>query len=239
MKNIIQLCLFSFTILFFLQNAAIAQTCTNGVVSNSGFEDPGAALFQETFEGNPAEPLPKNSEIIPNWYMDYSCPADPGPCPDGYWIDDSADNVNNPEGDYFIWFPADAYCARVLLTGLVAGDCFEISFSAASWSVPNPQEEAEFVLEIDPPGSDNTFGASFLTLAPSTLWSNLNWQTDTYTYTVPESGDYRFLFSQTNNDFNPTIAKKGIAIDDLCISPITCPATCPVTQCLDVNVTKN
>ena len=187
------------------------STCNGGLITNVGFEDTGTATFSSTFEGCPAEALPKNSTVIPNWYMDYSCPAAPGPCPDSYWINDTADKVNNPEGDYFIWIAEDSYCARQIMAQ-DASKCYRITLDAAAWSNPGPQVDTKFAFDED--------GVEYFSqiLPASSSWNNLNWQQIEFTYQPGNTETDNVFFTQ--QDIGGVAS--GMVIDNICIEEIGC-----------------
>lgn len=196
----------------------ISQSCNNTMIQNSGFEDTGSATFSSTFQGSPAELLPRSSTIIPNWTADYSCG---GSCPDGYWIDDQLDVVNNPEGDYFIWLAEDFYCARQSLS-LTAGVTYQICANVAAFSSGGTQTSTTFAIELFGSGAYNNGGGTLViyeeTLPASTSWNNLNWQEICFNYTAPETASPSVYFSQTDHTLGNTT--DGMTLDGICVTPL-------------------
>ncbi len=192
--------------------------CASQIAQNESFEYASGVNFDETFEGNPAAALPHNSTLLPNWKMDYGCGGD---CIDSYWIDDSANLVNNPNGDYFLWMPGSSYCARQSVT-VDMDKCYEISVVAAAWSVPSPQSPSTIELEAYGGGIENEGGGLLslyqVELPASSSWQNLNWQTVKFTWSPDMSTTTNFYISQNNSS---TFAK-GIVIDQILIKEICC-----------------
>ncbi|MEO1263781.1 MAG: Ig-like domain-containing protein [Bacteroidota bacterium] len=191
--------------------------CAPQILQNESFENTGGINFNTTFEGSPAYALDNGSTLLPDWRMDYSCS---GTCYDSYWINDSADEVNNPNGDYFLWVPGSSYCARQSID-VDVDKCYEITFVAAAWSVPAPQTPTTIAFEafgggIDDNGSLLTFFETELPASPD--WNHLNWQTITFTWSPPASATTSFYISQSNT----SLAAKGVAIDQVLIKEICC-----------------
>ena len=192
--------------------------CAPQILQNESFEDASGISFNSTFQGNPAYALPENSTILPNWQMAYGCG---GNCFDSYWIDDTADNVNNPHGDYFLWMPGSSYCTRQSIN-VDLDKCYEITFTAAAWSVPSPQAAATIAFEAFGGGVDDGDGG-FLVLFETELpaspsWDQLNWKTFTFTWAPPASATTSFYISQDNG----STTAKGIAIDRVLIKEVCC-----------------
>lgn len=196
----------------------IVTPCNNTMIQNEGFEDTGAATFSSTFQGSPAELLPQNSTIMPNWNADYSCG---GSCPDGYWIDDQLDMVNNPEGDYFIWLAEDSYCARQSVS-LTAGITYQICANVAAFSSGGSQTATTFAVELFGGGAYNDGGGTLVIyegVAPaSTSWNTLNWQEVCFIYTAPETASPSMYFSQTDHTLGNTT--DGMTLDGICVTPL-------------------
>ncbi len=191
--------------------------CAPQILQNESFEDASGITFNSTFEGNPAFALPDGSTLLPNWQMDYGCG---GTCFDSYWIDDTADNVNNPNGDYFLWIPGSSYCARQSIA-VDLDKCYEITFTAAAWSVPSPQSAATIAFEafgggIEDNGSLLSIFETELPASPS--WNQLNWKTVTFTWSPPATATTSFYISQNNG----STTAKGVAIDQIMIKEICC-----------------
>ena len=192
--------------------------CAPQILENESFEDVSGITFGDTFEGNPAYALPNNATIMPGWRMSYGCG---GNCFDSYWVDDSADLVNNPNGDYFLWMPGASYCAGQSIS-VDLNKCYEITFTAAAWSVPGPQSAATIVFEVLGGGIDNGDGGAVVLfekeLPASPDWQHLNWRTFTFTWSPPASATTNFYISQSN----ASTTAKGVAIDRVLIKEICC-----------------
>ena len=191
--------------------------CGPQLIVNQSFEDTGGESFNDSFEGNPAIALDNGSTILPNWKMDYGCG---GNCFDSYWIDDTADRVNNPKGDYFLWIPGSSYCARQSIS-VDMDKCYEITMTVASWSVPSPQLSTNIVLEAFGGGINDDGGLLAIyeaELPASPNWQNLNWQTLKFTWSPPASANTRFYISQTNT----STTARGLAVDEISIKEICC-----------------
>ncbi|MFK8103423.1 MAG: SdrD B-like domain-containing protein [Saprospiraceae bacterium] len=192
--------------------------CNANLLSNPGFENTGTATFSTTFEGSPAEPLPRSSTLVPNWLMDYSCLP---PCPESFLIDDSANTVNNPEGDHFIWLASATYCARQSFQ-VENGTCYAISLDVASWSSPGPQAATSFSVEALGGGINNGTGIPLdlyqTAIPPSASWNNLNWQRISFIWEPGVDTTTNLYFSQNNDgaDF------RGLAIDNLSVTKVCC-----------------
>ncbi|HFA48776.1 MAG TPA: hypothetical protein ENJ95_07150 [Bacteroidetes bacterium] len=191
--------------------------CGTQLIQNESFEDAGSTVFNTTFQGSPAYAMPNGSTIIPNWSMDYGCG---GNCFDSYWIDDTADNVNNPKGDYFIWMPGASYCAGQDIA-VDLNKCYEITVVAAAWSDPSPQTPTTLEFEAYGGGIDDNGGtlSLFKTVLPaSPNWQNLNWQTIRFEWSPPINATTRMYISQNNTEAQA----KGIVIDQILIKEICC-----------------
>ena len=191
--------------------------CAPQLLQNASFEETDGISFNTTFEGSPAYALANGSSLLPDWVMDYGCS---GTCYDSYWIDDTADEVNNPNGDYFLWIPGSSYCARQSIN-IDFDKCYEITFVAAAWSVPAPQTPTTIAFEAYGGGIDDNGGllTMFETELPaSPSWNQLNWQTITFDWSPPTSANTNFYISQTNT----SLAAKGIVVDQVLIKEICC-----------------
>ncbi len=191
--------------------------CAPQILFNESFESIGNTVFDDNFEGNPAVALPNNSTLLPNWKMEYGCG---GNCFDSYWIDDTDDLVNNPNGDYFFWIPGASYCARQNIS-VDMDKCYEITMIVAAWSVPGPQSNTTLELEAYGGGIDDDGGLLSLfqkELPASPSWQNLNWQNIKFTWSPPASATTKFYISQNNSS---TFAK-GIVVDQILIKEICC-----------------
>ena len=191
--------------------------CAPQILVNESFEDASSITFNTTFQGSPAVALPDNTTIVPNWEMDYSCG---GSCFDSYWVNDVADVVNNPKGDYFIWLPGSSYCAKQSIT-VDMDKCYEITIVAAAFSDPSPQSRATFEIEAFGGGIEDNGGLLSLfeyELPASPNWNQLNWKTISFTWSPPVSATTNIFISQNNNSGTA----KGIAFDQILIKEICC-----------------
>lgn len=191
--------------------------CAPQLITNASFEDVGSTVFNTTFQGNPARALPNGSSLIPDWYMAYACG---GNCYDSYWIDDTADNVNNPKGDYFLWLPGSSYCAAQSLS-LDVDKCYEVTMTVAAWSEPSPQLSTNVAIEMWGGGIDDNGGllTIFGTSIPaSPNWQNLSWETLTFTWSPPVSATTNFYISQ----YNTSTTARGLVVDEILVKEICC-----------------
>jgi len=196
--------------------ATIENSCTV-LNSNPGLENSGGTSFSDSYNGIPAARLPRSSSIVPGYITDYSCTA-AGPCPDGYWLNDSSDQVNNPEGDKFILFPQQAYCMRVEMD-LTAGECYDLSTYGALYQASG---SITGDLVIDYLDNGNTVILSTTSFNSTNDFFNLNWRNVSVIFTAPQTRRYTLFFSFNNPS---GLVDGGFAMDDIRITPC-CNSVC-------------
>jgi len=190
--------------------ASIDNSCTI-LNSNNGFEDAGGTSFSTTYNGVPAALLPRSSTIIPGFTADYSCTA-AGPCPDSYWINDSADAVNNPEGDKFVILTQQSYCMRLSIS-LTAGECYDLSAYGALYN--SSSINGDMIIEyLD--DSSNLVAIGSTTFNSSTNFNSLNWTKVSTTFTPTQTKSYSLFFT-FGNPSGPFTG--GFALDDIQVTP--------------------
>jgi len=196
-----------------LEGGITAMSTCEILNTNNGFEDSGTAVFNQNYNGISAALLPKNSTAIPGWYTDFSCQSPPAPCPDAYILNDTGNQINNPEGDKFIVFTEDGYCLRSLVN-LTAGECYNLSFWVAFYNNGSSTGMGEATIStID---NSQYINLSNQNIAASTNFNNMNWQLVTATFTPTTTKLWNFYFS-LNREFG---APAGVlAVDGLQITP--------------------
>jgi|GEM_PF-2187089 len=193
--------------------------------TNHGFENSGGTNFSTNYNGIPAALLPRNSNIIPGFNADFGCTTN-GPCPDSYWVNDAADNVNNPEGDKFVVLTQHNYCMRVTIS-LTEGECYDLSAYGALYNNGNITGELN-IEYLD--SNSNLVVISSNTFTSSSNFNSLNWSKFTTTFTPPSTGTFSLYFTFDN----PTGAfSGGFALDDIRITP------CCYEVCSGESVTLN
>ncbi len=201
-----------------LTGTVIDSCSANNIIQNRGFEDTtgSPATFSSSFQGSPAEPVGQfDFTILPSWVADWAGPATPEP----YWIDDSADAVNNPEGSKFVWLPASgpSYCMRQDVN-VVAGTCYEICAWVAPFTDGAPQQGANFRVEVFGGGIDDGSGGGLVlhdeALPASASWNDLNWKRVCFEWVAPITTSTSFYFTQGSG--------AGLAIDGICFTPDGC-----------------
>jgi len=190
------------------------------LLSNGGVEEFTDFSFSTILEGNPAEKL-NDGGNMPEWFAGLA-----GTCM--YYVNDTEAQVNNPEGDFFVWLPqtGDCFINRMDFENLamVDGTDYTISFHAASWDISldgscNPdggtatQASGSVILELEDPSYNNTVVANYI-VPQSTSWANLNWQKYTYTFTYNAATHLKFAITNNSN--------KGLAVDGVILSKADC-----------------
>ncbi|GIV30874.1 MAG: hypothetical protein KatS3mg029_0225 [Saprospiraceae bacterium] len=205
--------------------------CSENYLPNGGFEYLYQPNFSTTFQGKPAMPLNNGNSTIKPWtpgltskYM--------------FLIDDSANTINNPEGNYFVWLPNanDCWVSNVDFSTnmkLEDGQRYRICLYAASWAEPlgtnglptgGTISQKAGILNIE-----FTYASGFKTafawsVPPSENFQQLNWKKLEYEFT------YNGLDPIANLVFTSARQDVGIAIDAVqltrvdCPQPIDCPA---------------
>ncbi|HFA47923.1 MAG TPA: hypothetical protein ENJ95_02765 [Bacteroidetes bacterium] len=192
----------------------------SNIFPTGGFESHDASLtFPVNLEGNPTEALSDGmGGMVQGWN-----PA----IPSNYlfYVNDTQQTVNNPEGDYFIYLPGNGFCLAsignsVIGTSapLVDGKSYTVSFYAASWvtsldgsGLPDGGAASQAIgnISLEFETSQVLFHTvSSWEIPPSSSWANLNWQRLTYTF-VFHSADQleHIIFTNATNG--------GVAIDGL------------------------
>ncbi|MBI1225087.1 MAG: DUF4347 domain-containing protein [Bacteroidetes bacterium] len=208
--------------------------CSENLFINGGFETHNASVtFPQNLQGNPAQKIAGgDKDKVPNWE------GGGGPTTDfWYYVNDTGNTVNNPEGNYFSWIPGD-FCQSSFLAlsqlELEDGVEYEICLSAAAWQVsldpstglptgaPATQGDAWLRLEMGSAANVYTKIQADWALPESSTWSNLNWQHLSFRFVYHSSEPYRVI-TLTN------ISGIGAAIDGLAISKVGCSSgsACP------------
>jgi hypothetical protein len=211
------------------------------LLPNGGFEqnaDP-TRVSTSTWKmgGTSGSPVIRLNDQVTN---DNRYMTDWAPGPTVYYVKKNA-ATNNPQGEHFIWLPNKDQCL-VLNNGVIAradmcpGKQYTICFKAAAWRqdlvnfVPqntNPaQSDAKVALEFFTNNSPtNVIAQNSWTLPASPSWSNLNWQTLSFTFTYDANNPMtQIIFSDWGATNGATDV--GIAIDDIQLKEATCNTVC-------------
>lgn len=201
--------------------------CSENYLPNNGFEFFDASLsFPYTISGSPVAALDNQDNSLtlpwsPDLMSDYM-----------FLIKDTADVVNNPEGDYFIWLPSagDSYQSNVHFSknlNLEDGQEYELCFYAASWNaaldagLPTggavTQNSGTLELEFNFV-SDGLQPVAGFALPASTTWANLSWKKHSYRFTYSELNPVKSLL------FTNSRSSSGIAIDAVSLTKVNCDA---------------
>ncbi|HHM21278.1 MAG TPA: hypothetical protein ENJ20_04565, partial [Bacteroidetes bacterium] len=212
-------------------NYDLSCGCEDNMLPNPGVEihDPSLA-FNYNIGPNPVERLgySANNNALPPWTTGLSSPY-------MFYVDDTGNTVNNPEGDYFVILPGNGDCWLSNLNfgtqlNLVDGEQYIFCFYAASFDVPtngsglptgsanSNQESGIILLEFDFTNSGVQTVAAWQTPS-SESWSNLSWRKYSYVFTY-SSADPIENFYFTNARSNT-----GTAIDAVTLSKLDCSAT--------------
>ncbi|MFK7934452.1 MAG: SdrD B-like domain-containing protein, partial [Saprospiraceae bacterium] len=158
------------------------------VMENTGMEIPNPAFtYPILLEGSTAQKLASGSTEVDNWVASINSPC-------MYYIKDTEDRVNNPEGDYFVWLSDYNDCFistdNFEQNALVDGEEYTISFHAAAWSIsldascePDggavTQGSGLVYMELeDNAGNYTTVATHSLPVSPS--WTELSWERISY-----------------------------------------------------------
>ncbi len=191
-------------------DATIDNGCT-ALNTNAGFENSGSATFSDSYNGIPAELLPRSSTAIPGWFADYSCVD---PCPESYWINDTNDVVNNPEGDKFVLLTQQSYCMRVSMN-LTAGECYDLSAFGALYNT-NGAATGDLEIEYLNTQTSELVEIGSISFNATDDFNNLDWQQFNTTFVPNETRSYTIYFSFTNTS---GFSNGGFALDDVRIAP--------------------
>ncbi|MAT53783.1 MAG: hypothetical protein CMN32_04835 [Saprospirales bacterium] len=197
--------------------------CSDNLVPNGGFEELFSPNFNLNIQGSPAMALGNGNQTVKPWT--------PGLTSDYmFLIDDTQDNVNNPEGDYFVWLPNsdDCWVSSTDFSNqlkLEDGETYTFCFYAASWAesigsngLPDggPATQKSGVLKLE-----FTFVSGFSSVAQwsvpqSKSFSNLAWKKYEYTFTYDSQDPIsNFVFTSSREDV-------GVAIDAVYLSKVNC-----------------
>ncbi len=205
------------------------------LMTNSGLEEGNNNFtYPINLEGSPARKIPRGSTELPEWSAGIN-----GDCM--YYVQDTEDKVNNPEGEYFIWLPGQWDCLianrNFAAMGMIDGNEYTISFNVASWDIsldascePDggavTQDAGRVSLDIFDSNSSNLFN-----IPQSTSWTNLNWKKISHTFTY--NAATQRLFGVTNT------TTKGIAVDNIIVTAVaTCNTTCQSPSITSVTPTN-
>ena len=198
--------------------------CSDNMVPNGGFEELFNPNFNLSIQGSPAMAIGNGNNTVKPWT--------PGLTSDYmFLIDDTQDQVNNPEGDYFVWLPNsdDCWVSNTDFSNeleLEDGETYTFCFYAASWAEsigPNglpdggsaTQKAAILKLEF-------SFVSGFSTVQQwsvpqSQSFNNLAWKKYEYTFTYNSQDPIaNFVFTSARSDV-------GVAIDAVYLSKVNCP----------------
>ncbi|MAT52883.1 MAG: hypothetical protein CMN32_00270 [Saprospirales bacterium] len=201
--------------------------CSDNMVPNGGFEESNVSSFPVTLEGSPAKAMSNgDASSIEPWFVAISSKY-------MFYVNDQADVVNNPEGDYFVWIPGDGDCyvADVDFSNnlvLEDGQTYRFCFYAAAWTASlannglpdggtEPQHPAVLNMEFD---FVSGFKPVFAWAIPSSdSWNNLSWTLCEYTFTYNiQDPISSFIFTNSR----PGV---GVAIDAVSLTKVNCPNT--------------
>jgi uncharacterized repeat protein (TIGR01451 family) len=204
--------------------------CSDNMVPNGGFEDSDVTSFPYSFEGIPAYAIsPWNTNIVKPWYPGISSKY-------AFYLNDIYDQVNNPEGDRFVWLPnsGDCWIADMDFSNnliLEDGQTYRFCFYAATWagSLGNdgfpdggtePQHPGILNLEFS---FVSGFKPVFAWAVPSSeSFNNLSWEKLEYTFT------YNIQDPISNFVFTNARPGVGMAIDAVTLSKVVCQ---PIVEC--------
>ncbi len=223
---------------FFGETCATYEICDNGIdddgdglvdcddpdcsiISNGGIEEQGYNFsYASNLEGSPAERL-VNGEAMPEWVAGLS-----GTCM--YYVNDTGETVNNPEGDFFIWLPTagDCFVNTTYFSdlGMVDGNQYTISFHAASWDISldgscypdgGTTTQGQGLINVETEDfSNNSVVLASLSVPQSNSWTNLNWQKYKYTFIYDAANQSKFVLTNGTT--------RGIALDNVILSKADC-----------------
>ncbi len=186
----------------YVSTTDVVGECFN-VLTNQGFEqfDPSVTFSSTSFPDFNGDSLQAYSWAqgdtnVTNWMPTTTGNGDYN---NVFLIDDTAGNINNPEGDYFAYIPGGAdssfECVEqsvdvYLSAGLVPGQEYQMCFMAAAGTQTGALTHIEY--------AQGTSYASLYTqaLPISASSTNLNWQQVCHTFTFDPSFMDRIVISQ-------------------------------------------
>ncbi|MFQ5447588.1 MAG: LamG-like jellyroll fold domain-containing protein, partial [Saprospiraceae bacterium] len=204
--------------------------CSDNMVPNGGFEESDVTSFPVTFGGIPAYAIsPWDPDIVKPWYPSISSKY-------AFYLNDIYDQVNNPEGDRFVWLPnnGDCWIADMDFSNnlkLEDGQTYRFCFYAATWAEhldndgfpdggPATQHPGILNLEFS---FVSGFKPVFAWAVPtSESFNNLSWEKLEYTFT------YNIQDPISNFVFTNARSGVGMAIDGVTLSKVVCP---PIVEC--------
>ncbi len=198
----------------YIDNVALKESCENlkeicpTLNSNEGFENAGSISFDTTYQGVPAAKI-TDPYIIPDWSIQG---GSLGNSPKVYLINDSNDQVNNPEGDNFVLIGDILYCIGGQVN-MKANSCYEILFDGALFSETG-SVNSEIKIEAFAFGSGFT---EITTIRPpvNSDFNNMDWVTYKIPFTPTVEADYTMYV--TSGVFAFGQQEAGIAIDNFII----------------------
>ncbi len=196
--------------------------CGPNILTNGGLEQHSSSLtFSNNFQGNPAEDIENGEDdAITGWRPGLSYPR-------AFYIDDTQNRVNNPEGDYFMWFPGqwDCWVSKYSFLNnpnLEEGKIYTLCFDVAPWnvsldangfpdggSVSQGTGGVQIELKFED-GSVHTV-KTWDNIAASSSWTNLNWTTLTYSFRVSNASKIKTFYLTNRKDH-------GLAFDNFKIA---------------------
>ncbi|MFQ5445737.1 MAG: LamG-like jellyroll fold domain-containing protein, partial [Saprospiraceae bacterium] len=203
--------------------------CSDNLIPNGGYEESFNADFNYVLGGKPAAAIANDDDsTLPPWsagltsnYM--------------FYIDDTGNTVNNPEGDYFVWLPNSGDCwisntdfSNNLL--LEDGETYIFCFYAASWAasldndgLPDGGTAVQNAGILD---LEFTFTSGFQSVftwsvPASESFNDLSWTKFEYTFTYDVQDPIsNFVFTNMRDNV-------GMAIDAVTLSKVNCPKPAP------------
>ncbi len=205
-------------------NFDLSCGCSDNLLPNSSYEENNVSSYSYTLEGYPAEELydGEDDDVYP--YV--------GDISSNYlfYLYDQYDNINNPDGDHFIWLADnnDAWYQNVNFTDnllLQNGESYTLCFYAAAWTaslngsgIPDGGTEAQqaAVLNIGFDYSSGFREVFAYSVPASTSFNNLSWTKYVYTFTYNDTDPVQALAFV--NDRNNV----GVAIDAVSLTRTNC-----------------
>ncbi len=211
--------------------------CGPNLCPNGGYEDNSSNILSSNWylggsNGSRTVRLTSNNNTgddIDNWSA----------APNVYYVKKDG-KTNNPQGEYFVWLPNKDQCFNtqpgvIKDMNLCPGRPYTICFKAAAWKntlnnwVPQPnipsQKSTRLNIEFTFEGApSNLEYITQFALPASSSWSNLNWQTCTFTFYYDPSKPLESVYF--TNASNTGDSEVGVTIDDFTIYAEDC-TSCP------------
>jgi hypothetical protein len=207
-------------------NFDLSCGCGQNLVPNGGYESSTVTNFPITLDGRPAATILKDdgNKLTP-WRVETTSPHI-------FYIKDIPNQVNNPEGDYYVWLPnsGDCWTSYTDLSNnllLEDGETYRFCFYAASRVLPldanampttgSPVQTAGMLkLEFN---YVSGFKSAYEWAVPaSESATNLSWTKFEYTFT------YNILDPMSTYVFTNSRSNVGMYIDAVSLARVSCPA---------------